>query len=245
MMSIGRVSAGNGYEYLTGAVRNDAHDYYVGAGEAPGRWTGSGCERLGLAGAVGEAEMANLFGAAAHPTTGEILSAPYRHYRTVEERITTRIEALGPDPTDDHVAAVRAEQYRIGDRAPVAGYDCTFSPVKSVSAVWALAPAAERREIEDAHDAAVDAAFGWLDSVRCTPALAATVSVISTLKGSSSPGSVTAPPVTVTRNCTRIARSRTGSGPRRRIGGGRSTAKACTGNAPGRTRSIRRRWNAN
>ncbi|MEO6122330.1 MAG: MobF family relaxase [Ilumatobacteraceae bacterium] len=163
MMSIGRVSAGNGYEYLTGAVRNDAHDYYVGAGEAPGRWTGSGCERLGLHGAVVDGEMANLFGAAAHPTTGEILSAPYRHYRTIEERITAKTETLGPDPTADQVAAVRAEQYRIGDRAPVAGYDCTFSPVKSVSAVWALAPAAERREIEDAHDAAIDAAFGWLE----------------------------------------------------------------------------------
>ncbi len=163
MMSIGRVSAGNGYEYLTGAVRNDAHDYYVGAGEAPGRWTGSGCDRLGLEGAVVDAEMANLFGAAAHPTTGEILSAPYRHYRTVEERITAKIEALGADPTADQVAAARAEQYRIGDRAPVAGYDCTFSPVKSVSAVWALAPTAERRVIEDAHDAAIDAAFGWLE----------------------------------------------------------------------------------
>ena len=162
-MSIGRVSAGNGYEYLTGAVRNDAHDYYVGAGEAPGRWTGSGCERLGLAGTVAEDEMANLFGAAAHPTSGEILSTPYRRYRTVEERIAGKIAALGAGATDAQVALVRAEQYRIGDRAPVAGYDCTFSPAKSVSVLWALVPTAQRREIEDAHDAAIDAAFGWLE----------------------------------------------------------------------------------
>ena len=163
MMSIGRVAAGNGYEYLTGAVRNDAHDYYVGAGEALGRWTGGGCERLGLGGTVAESEMANLFGAAAHPTTCEILSTPYRRHRTVEERIAAKIDALGPDPTAEQIAVVRAGQYRIGDRAPVAGYDCTFSPVKSVSAVWALAPAADRREIEDAHDAAIDAAFAWLE----------------------------------------------------------------------------------
>src|SRR3954470_4955735 len=54
VMSIGRVSAGNGYEYLTRSVRNDAHDYYVGAGEAPGRWTGGGADRLNLAGEVQE-----------------------------------------------------------------------------------------------------------------------------------------------------------------------------------------------
>jgi len=133
------------------------------------RWRSTGpldrqrCDRLGLGGAVDDAEMANLFGAGAHPTTGEILSAPYRRYRTVEERIAAKVGSLGPNPTGEQIGAVRAEQYRIGDRAPVAGYDCTFSPVKSVSAVWALAPAAERREIEDAHETAIDAAFGWLE----------------------------------------------------------------------------------
>lgn len=162
-MSIGRVSAGNGYEYLTRSVRNDAHDYYVGAGEAPGRWSGGGAPRLGLAGEVAEEEMALLFGAAAHPQTGEVLSTPYRHYRSIEERIAGKLEELGAGATVEDVTRIRAEQYRIGDRAPVAGYDCTFSPAKSVSALWALAPAAVRVEIEAAHDAAIDAAFGWLE----------------------------------------------------------------------------------
>lgn len=162
-MSIGRISAGNGYEYLTGAVRNDAHDYYTGAGEAPGRWTGGGTDRLGLAGEVQEPEMALLFGAAAHPYTGEILSTPYRHYRTIEQRIEAKLAELGPHATPEDRLRIRAEQYRIGDRAPVAGYDCTFSAAKSVSALWAIAPAEQRAEIEQAHDQAIDAAFGWLD----------------------------------------------------------------------------------
>src|SRR3954451_16873695 len=98
-MSIGRVSAGNGYEYLTRSVRNDAHDYYVGAGEAPGRWTGTGLQRLGLAGEVQESEMALLFGAAAHPHTGEILSTPYRTYRTIEQRIESKLAELGESAT--------------------------------------------------------------------------------------------------------------------------------------------------
>ena len=162
-MSIGRVSAGNGYEYLTRSVRNDAHDYYVGDGEAPGRWTGTGLQRLGLAGEVQESEMALLFGAAAHPHTGETLSTPYRTYRTIEQRIESKLASLGEAATPEDRARIRAEQYRIGDRAPVAGYDCTFSPAKSVSALWALAPAEQRAVIEEAHDRAVDTAFGWLE----------------------------------------------------------------------------------
>ena len=108
-------------------------------------------------------EMALLFGAAAHPHTGEILSTPYRHYRTIEERIESKLAELGDDATPEDRLRIRAEQYRIGDRAPVAGYDCTFSPAKSVSALWALAPADQRAVIEEAHDRAVDAAFGWLE----------------------------------------------------------------------------------
>ena len=107
--------------------------------------------------------MALLYGAAAHPHSGEILSTPYRHYRTIEERIESKLAELGDDATPEDRARVRAEQYRIGDRAPVAGYDCTFSPAKSVSALWALAPAEQRAAIEEAHDRAVDAAFGWLE----------------------------------------------------------------------------------
>ncbi|MGW4368052.1 MobF family relaxase [Nocardia takedensis] len=46
----------------------------------------------------------------------------------------------------------------------VAGFDITFSPVKSVSALWAVAPRSVSAKIEAAHNAAVADALGWLES---------------------------------------------------------------------------------
>jgi conjugative relaxase-like TrwC/TraI family protein len=48
-------------------------------------------------------------------------------------------------------------------QTPVAGYDLTFSPVKSVSALWALAGPEVAREVEAAHQAAVRATIGLLE----------------------------------------------------------------------------------
>jgi ketosteroid isomerase-like protein len=50
-----------------------------------------------------------------------------------------------------------------GPRASVAGYDLTFSPVKSVSALWALADPDVAGQIEAAHAAAVADVIGWLE----------------------------------------------------------------------------------
>ncbi|MBB5916784.1 conjugative relaxase-like TrwC/TraI family protein [Nocardia transvalensis] len=47
--------------------------------------------------------------------------------------------------------------------AAVAGIDITFSPVKSVSALWAIAPKHVADRIAAAHDAAVDDALAWLE----------------------------------------------------------------------------------
>jgi conjugative relaxase-like TrwC/TraI family protein len=48
-------------------------------------------------------------------------------------------------------------------QTPVAGYDLTFSPVKSVSALWALAAPEVAREVQAAHEAAVRATIGLLE----------------------------------------------------------------------------------
>lgn len=45
----------------------------------------------------------------------------------------------------------------------VAGFDLTFSPVKSVSALWAIAPRSVSNKIEAAHHAAIDDALAWLE----------------------------------------------------------------------------------
>ncbi len=45
----------------------------------------------------------------------------------------------------------------------VAGYDLTFTPVKSVSALWALAPRQVAQAIEQAHAQAVELSLTWLE----------------------------------------------------------------------------------
>ncbi len=62
MLSIGKLGQGQERYYLE-AVAEGAEDYYVYAGEAPGRWTGGGSASLGLAGDVqGDAFTAVLRG---------------------------------------------------------------------------------------------------------------------------------------------------------------------------------------
>ena len=185
---------------------------------------------------AGTALRARAVGAEVTLRVGEILSTPYRHYRTIEERIESKLVELGDAATPGDRLQIRAEQYRIGDRAPVAGYDCTFSPAKSVSALWALAPADQRAVIEMSHDRAVDAAFGWLedralhtragrDGVRHLDADGFVVA-----------GFGIARTAMAIRSCTPTARWQTGSGRRPRAGGGPSTDRACTGNGPVLTR---------
>ena len=48
-------------------------------------------------------------------------------------------------------------------KKPVAGYDLTFSPVKSVSTLWALADRDTAAQVEAAHHAAVADAMRWLE----------------------------------------------------------------------------------
>ncbi len=49
----------------------------------------------------------------------------------------------------------------------VAGFDLTFTPVKSVSALWAVAPRDVSEQIEAAHDAAIAAALEYLEEHAC------------------------------------------------------------------------------
>src|SRR6476620_6246451 len=48
-------------------------------------------------------------------------------------------------------------------RSAVAGFDLTFSPVKSVSTLWAVAPREISERIEAAHAAAVTSTLAWLE----------------------------------------------------------------------------------
>ena len=71
--------------------------------------------------------------------------------------------ALGRPPLDAReLSGFIAKSSRQATTA-VAGYDLTFSPVKSVSALWAVAPPQVAAQVEEAHQAAVADTLRWLE----------------------------------------------------------------------------------
>ncbi|MCF4122058.1 relaxase domain-containing protein [Antribacter sp. KLBMP9083] len=87
--------------------------------------------------------------------------------RATVARIRTEVAAEfftadhGRPPADARELASAVARYS-RFRSAVAGYDLTFSPVKSVSALWAVAPMGVARRIEAAHDKAVAKALKFL-----------------------------------------------------------------------------------
>jgi conjugative relaxase-like TrwC/TraI family protein len=138
-MSLKKLAAGSGYEYLTRQVAAadstelgsmPLADYYAAKGEAPGRWIGSGLVGIGGLGygdAVTDQQMRNLFGDGCDPVTGAALGRKFQS-------------------------------------GSVAGFDLTFSPSKSISALWAVAPPEVAQQIRQAHNAAVLDAVDFLES---------------------------------------------------------------------------------
>jgi conjugative relaxase-like TrwC/TraI family protein len=169
------MSAGDGYRYLLSSVAaGDGHrplttpliDYYTEKGTPPGYWLGAGVHGLGTddrrvepGGTVTEGHLRRLLGQGRDPLTGDPLDLPYFRHKTVEERISERVEHLDPDlSADEHAAAVErieGEERERGTRRTVAGYDYTFSVPKSVSALWAVADAAVQARIVEAHHQAI------------------------------------------------------------------------------------------
>ena len=172
MLSIGRMTAGAGYEYLTREVATARHDYYAGQGEKAGEWWGGGLARLGLAGEVTTEQMAALYGDAVDPRTGDPLGRRFPVFRSLEERVAGAVEAWtaehGSAPIGDQLVALRARVAETPQRDAIAALDLTFSPVKSVSALWALGDDRIRAEVEAAHDTAVETALGHLQAVAGT-----------------------------------------------------------------------------
>jgi conjugative relaxase-like TrwC/TraI family protein len=91
VMTIAKITAGDGYTYLTRHTAHgdanvareadagrgaDAAGYYTAQGNPPGRWTGQGAPLLGLAGRdVTEDQMRALFGHGEHPDSEAIIAA--------------------------------------------------------------------------------------------------------------------------------------------------------------------------
>jgi len=105
-MTLHKLSAGDGYTYLTRQVASANElrpagqalaDYYSAHGNPPGTWLGAGAAALGVAGtAVSETQMRALFGEGAHPNRDAMLAsgatkadtrlgAAYPHYAPTDE----------------------------------------------------------------------------------------------------------------------------------------------------------------
>ena len=183
VLSVKKIYAGRGAaEYYLAQERRGLADYYLtdgsegperdGAGRgrqrtAPGAvWWGGGARSLGLDTGPGSAVTREVFA----PLYGEGIG-------TDGQPVGSRFRL--PDDAADTAARRRAEVAKIKDdeerfraeqalarsmpRPSVAAWDCTFSPVKSVSLLWASGDPDIERAVWAAHLASVDAALGYLE----------------------------------------------------------------------------------
>ncbi|MCY7290079.1 MAG: relaxase domain-containing protein [Cryobacterium sp.] len=74
-----------------------------------------------------------------------------------------RVAAAVNRPGTDAEIATHLSQMGKSPRQPVAGYDLVFTPVKSVSVLWALGDLDTARQVHDAHTAACRAVITWLE----------------------------------------------------------------------------------
>ena len=138
MTKIGRGNA----KYWIEAVAEGGEDYYTKPGERPGRWIGDLAADIGLDGEVDRDAYFRLL-AAEHPIDG----------RTLVRRLPARVfvDASG----------------RTRRKEPILGHDVRFSAPKSVSLLWAIGSPAVQREVEEAVDHAVRAAYAHLQREAC------------------------------------------------------------------------------
>ena len=183
-----RLTAGAGYRYLlrhiatgdcqrTGASPVTA--YYTESGNPPGRWIGRGLAGLGAslaresapgvpAGArVDEQAMARLFGHGHDPIADVALGRPYPRIPSAADRVGAATNKLNADMSPEARAAaiekiMRVELAKDGGTA-VAGFDLTFTVMKSVSTLWAVSDSKVQQLIFDAHTAAVEQAMTLLE----------------------------------------------------------------------------------
>lgn len=159
VVTMHKMTSANGVEYLVKSVAVGDGDrrldspttrYYTDAGTPPGTWMGNGVALLGHdadarlrpGDAVTEDALRLLLGQGRDPLSGHQLGrAPGRYVGPPRNR------AGGSGGGRSGSVAPR--------RQAVAGFDFTFSPPKSVSALWAVADAGTQSLIAEAHHAAV------------------------------------------------------------------------------------------
>ncbi len=141
MMSMKKITAGSGYDYLIRQVA--AQDttvgtglaaYYEQKGEAPGEWVGSGLaglDRITAGEQVTEAQMRALFGAGRHPLAEEIHHAAL--LAGLAEREAEQLTRLGK-PFADRPGGSAAFQQELRRRYAAANVAAGRRPTASLDA---------------------------------------------------------------------------------------------------------------
>jgi conjugative relaxase-like TrwC/TraI family protein len=106
--------------------------------------------------------IATRHGAAGRLGDNPVSAADRARIRTEVAREVFRAEH-GRDPIDAREIAATIAKLSRPDTQTVAGYDLTFSPVKSVSTLWAVADPHVAAQIERAHQAAVQDALSFIE----------------------------------------------------------------------------------
>lgn len=185
MISIERLHAGDSYQYLLRSVADgEGHKlgpaaspmtrYYTEAGTPPGRWMGSGLAGLGCGrglaadSTVTAAAMERLFKYGTDPVSGGALTrrsfnVPRSYAERVDARIAELPTGLGRGHRAAAIEAIKAEERARKIRRPVAGFDLTFSPPKSVSALWGLSDQGTREQIAGAHYDAIEDVISMIE----------------------------------------------------------------------------------
>ena len=146
VISIRRVSLGGGYRYLINSVaagdgnpepsKGLAH-YYASTGTPPGVFLGAGLAELDGGKGVEKGSQVS------------------------EEHLFNMLGKLS-DPVSGEPLGGRLTVP--GNAAPVAGFDLTFSPSKSVSTAWALADEDTKAVIADCHREAIDYVISYAEA---------------------------------------------------------------------------------
>jgi hypothetical protein len=179
------MTLGSGYRYLMESVAvgdgtpgqsSNLTRYYAESGTPPGVFLGAGLPGLddgrGVehGSAVTEEHLFNLLGMCADPITGQSLGRqPNRAHLSLSKRVAQRTAAIPATHTvaerAEESARIEAEE-RVKEgafRTPVAGFDLTFSPSKSVSTAWALADRDTKEQIYACHRRAIEVVLTYAE----------------------------------------------------------------------------------
>jgi conjugative relaxase-like TrwC/TraI family protein len=185
VISLRRMTLGSGYRYLMESVAvgdgapgqsSNLTRYYAESGTPPGVFLGAGLAGLDdgrgveRGSTVTEEHLFNLLGMCADPITGKPLGRqPNRAHLSLSKRVAQRVAAI---PATHTVAERAEESVRIETeervkggafRTPVAGFDLTFSPSKSVSTAWALADRDAKEQIYACHRRAIEVVLTYAE----------------------------------------------------------------------------------